>query len=56
MNEPNTPTANKGGRPRKAGRVHKYIVPPSLEPIIDEYGIDYVWSAALQWYRMVSRI
>lgn len=37
---------NKGGRPRKEGRVHKYIVPPHIEKLIEKWGIEYVWNAA----------
>lgn len=50
-----THTNNKGGRPRKAGKMHKYIVPPQLEPIIAEYGIDYVWTAAVAYHNLVHR-
>lgn len=49
-----TEEVNKGGRPRKAGRTHKYIVPPQLEPIIKAKGIDYVWSAALAYDRLMK--
>lgn len=53
MVTPNTHAINKGGRPRKEGVLHKYIVPPAVEEIIKIYGIDYVWEAAVAYYRLL---
>lgn len=54
MNTPNTPTANKGGRPRKSGHIHKWIVPERIEELAKTHGIDYIWTAALQWHRLMN--
>lgn len=48
-----TQETNKGGRPRKPGKMHKYIVPPLLEDIIKTYGIDYVWQCALNYHKLM---
>lgn len=54
MNQTNNPTTNKGGRPRKIGKVHKWIVPPDIEELAERKGVDYIWTAAISFDRLMN--